>query len=95
MSADDEMHNGGWTGPVIQSRLRNALLSDAWLATAANAYDVQARTSLLKAKQITPDTYDRRKQIERHKSQAHYYALHAAAFRELLYGRQRADKAAG
>jgi hypothetical protein len=79
--------------------MTDRLVTNGWLAQAANAEDVSINYCLRKAAAITPDTYDRRKQIARHKSQASHHANCASAFRELLRvrqgGRLAGDPAAG
>ena len=60
----------------------------SWLAQAANAEDINVDYNLRKASRIKPDSWHRRKQIERYKSQASHHANYASALRELLRIRQ-------
>lgn len=84
---------GGYIGHTLARRVQNALLTDGWIASVANAYEVGVQTQLAAARKITPDTWHRRQRIKRHQSQAHYEALHVAALRELLRFRQALAKA--
>lgn len=80
--------SGGYIGHALARRVQNALLSDAWLATSANAYEVEARSLIDQARELVLDRPYRHKRKAAYLARANRAALHASAFRELLRFRQ-------
>lgn len=59
-------------------------VSDHWLTQMITADEIAARSELVSASKIPPDSWKRRARIKRHQHQAYFYMQKANTYRELL-----------